>query len=221
MRESWLFKRLPTPEEKADISLQFRISDYGIPFDEPYRMCMPDLGCRFWKIFFYLVSENFTDALIAWLEVRLVVEDVGWSCHIFLAITDFYAESSRREPFHIHNIHTVIHRSWIFFSFFFPVSHDFRVDLVAVLFRSIFDIGEPNRFIVFQIHELWKWQSSHASHIGRKILSHTFSVRESSGFHPYIASILCHFFVLFDFIFRDHEDIGIDIGCFHKEKMRK
>lgn len=161
------------------------------------------------------MSESLTDALIAWLEARLVVEDVGWSSHICLAITDFYAESSRREPFHIHDIHTVIHRSWIFFSFFFPVSHDFRVDFVAVLFRSILDIGEPNRFIVFQIHELWKGKSSHASHIGREILPHTFSVRESTMFHPYVASILCHLFVLFDFIFRDHEDIGVYICCFH------
>lgn len=73
-----------------------------------------------------------------------------------LVVTHFDAKSSGRESLHVHDIHIIIHKFWIFFSLFFPVSHDFFVDLIAMFLRCIFDIGKPYRFIVFEIHQLWK-----------------------------------------------------------------
>ncbi len=81
MLESGLIERLSAPEEELDGVLELGITNNRIIREKKYWMSVPDLGCRFTEIFLYLMSESFAYALIAWIEVRLIVEDVGWSWH--------------------------------------------------------------------------------------------------------------------------------------------
>jgi hypothetical protein len=92
--ESSIVKRTATPEEEANASLEPRVSDDRIASEKIYWMTMPDFACRFGEALFDLSSDFYTHCLILRSEARLVGEDVRWSCHIFLVITDFYAESS-------------------------------------------------------------------------------------------------------------------------------